>query len=91
MFDRLFAAGCRDIYFGTETFDQALHDIMGKGIRVENIVPLAKQARKSGINVQTGWIVGFPGQTAQSVRRDVDLILENLAADVFSTADYTYR
>jgi len=90
MFDRLFAAGCRDIYFGTETFDQSLHDIMGKGIRVENIVPLAKQARKSGINVQTGWIVGFPGQTAQSARRDVDLILENLAADVFSTADYTY-
>jgi len=90
MFEQLYSAGCRDIYFGTETFDQSVHDRMGKGIQVKNIVPFAKQARKAGINVQTGWIVGFPGQTIESARRDVDLITENLAADVFSTADYTY-
>lgn len=90
MFEQLYNAGCRDIYFGTETFDQSVHERMGKGIRVEHIVPLARQARHAGINVHTGWIVGFPGQTVESARRDIDLVTENLAADVFSTAEYTY-
>jgi radical SAM superfamily enzyme YgiQ (UPF0313 family) len=90
MFENLFVAGCRDLYFGTETFDQSLHDRMGKGIHVENIVPLARQARNAGLNVQTGWIVGFPGQTAEGARRDVRLIRDRLADGTFSTADYTY-
>jgi radical SAM superfamily enzyme YgiQ (UPF0313 family) len=90
MFDKLYSAGCRDIYFGTETFDQSLHDRMGKGIQIEHIVPLAKQARNAGLHVQTGWIVGFPGQTVESARQDMELIVENLNKDVFSTADYTY-
>ncbi len=90
MLDQLYVAGCRDIYLGTETLDQSLHDIIGKGIRVENIVPFAKQVRNAGINVHTGWIVGFPGQTAKSARNDINLVIESLSEGTFSTAEYTY-
>lgn len=90
MFDDLYNAGCRDIYFGTETFDQSIHDCIDKRVDVENIVPLAKQAHEAGINVHTGWIVGLPQQTVESAHRDVDLVIKNLAAGIFSTAEYIY-
>jgi radical SAM superfamily enzyme YgiQ (UPF0313 family) len=90
LFDMLYSAGCRHIYFGTETFDQTVSDLLNKKINVEHIVKLARQAKNSGIHVHTGWIVGFPGQTMESARRDIDLVVKNLAEGTFDVAEYKY-
>jgi len=90
LFDSLYDAGCRHIYFGTETFDQGVSDITNKRINVKNIVPLAKQVKNAGIRVHTGWIVGFPGQTEESSRHDIHLVLENLAVGNFDVAEYKF-
>ena len=90
IFDLLYNAGCRHIYFGTETFDQSVSDLVNKKINVEHIAALARQAKNSGIHVHTGWIVGFPGQTEESARRDIDLVTRNLAEGNFDVAEYKY-
>ena len=73
---RLKAAGCRELCVGFESGDQAILDGMRKGTRLERMRQFMADARQAGMLIHGCFMVGFPGETEESVQRTIDLSLE---------------
>lgn len=64
-------AGCRTIYYGIESCsDEDLRRI-GKGITVEQVKKAVEWSREAGIETVGSFILGFPWQTVDDMRRTV--------------------
>lgn len=72
---RIRAAGCRQLCVGFESGSQQVLDGMKKGIQIERMQQFMFDARQAGILVHGCFIVGFPGETAESVQQTVDLAI----------------
>ena len=64
-------AGCRRIYYGIESGNQEILDRMNKGITLDQIKESVKNTRKAGIKSLGFFLIGAPGDTAETVRRTV--------------------
>lgn len=60
-------AGLRRVLVGVESGSQAMLDWMHKDIRLEQVLETAARCKGLGIAVQFPFIVGFPGESAESV------------------------
>jgi anaerobic magnesium-protoporphyrin IX monomethyl ester cyclase len=69
MLTRMKRAGCTDLMFGAESGSQRILDLLGKGIKVEQIKKAFKWVNEAGIIGGMYLIVGIPGETQQ----DIDL------------------
>lgn len=67
-------AGCVEVGFGAESFDQAVLDAIGKQATVAENINAVDMARDAGLDVHLFLMISTPGETAQST---VDL---NVAA-----------
>ena len=68
--------GCRRIYFGIESGDDdVLREMMKGQVASSDLGRTLAAVRESGIMALGFFILGAPGDTAQSVRRTVDLSL----------------
>ena len=76
VYEDLYAAGCRNIAFGVETGSQELLRKMKKHTTVEQIKKAIKNAKAAGLIVKVFLIVGFPGETYQTIQETADLMLE---------------
>ena len=65
-------SGCVGISFGIESGDQGMLDRMGKGTTVEQAHRAVRAARQAGMAVLTQFVLGFPGETPETIRRTVD-------------------
>lgn len=74
--DLLYKGGCRHIAFGVESGSQALLDRMKKDQTVDDIRKGIANAKASGLIVRVYLIIGFPGETWETVQDTVDLMLE---------------
>jgi radical SAM superfamily enzyme YgiQ (UPF0313 family) len=72
--DTLKATGCLGIWFGIESYDQAILDINRKNISIEDINLGVKMAVDAGLSVRGLFIVGLYGETEESLIRMVDFI-----------------
>jgi anaerobic magnesium-protoporphyrin IX monomethyl ester cyclase len=75
MLSQLYAGGCRHITFGVETASPRLLARMGKRqttTQVRRAIALAKEA---GLIVRANLVVGFPGETWDTVQETIDLML----------------
>jgi radical SAM superfamily enzyme YgiQ (UPF0313 family) len=79
----LYKGGCRHIAFGVESGSPVLLQQMQKGQTPDQIRRGIAHAKAAGLMVRVYLIVGFPGETWQTVQETVDLILE-CAPDEFS-------
>jgi radical SAM superfamily enzyme YgiQ (UPF0313 family) len=76
MTDLLYEGGCRHIAFGVESGSQVILERMQKDQTVEDIRRGIANAKASGLMVRVYLMVGFPGETWETVQDTVDLMLE---------------
>lgn len=68
------AAGCRQILYGVETGSTRLMRAMKKGIRIDDIPDVVAMTRRAGIEAMAMVIVGYPGETVESLEESLALL-----------------
>lgn len=76
MAELLFTGGCRHIAFGVESGSPAILEKMHKKQTIGDIQRGIANAQAAGLTVRVYLIVGFPGETWQTVEETVNLMLE---------------
>ncbi len=74
--------GLRHVEFGTETLSPAMLETLRKPFRVEDVLAAHGQARAAGIHTAHYFLLGGPGESADTVRESLDTI-ERLDRGVF--------
>lgn len=76
-------AGCAQIFVGMESINPDALAAVGKN---QNIVARYQKLflawKKYGVQTMAGYILGFPTDTPESIRRDIETIKRDLALDV---------
>lgn len=72
----LYEGGCRHISFGVESGSPVILERMQKGQTTDQIRQGIANAKAAGLIVRIYLIVGFPGETWETVRETVELMLE---------------
>ncbi len=63
--------GCRAVYFGIESGTQKILDFIGKRITPEQSLKAVKIAKEAGLRVMGAFIIGFPQETKEDVKRTI--------------------
>lgn len=69
-------AGAYLISMGMESGSQEILSRMNKKTRIEENVKACETVMKAGLKLNTGWIIGFPGETRETIRETTRLILK---------------
>jgi anaerobic magnesium-protoporphyrin IX monomethyl ester cyclase len=76
------ASGCYKLYVAVESGDECiLRDVIQKPLDLKKIPPLVQTMKRLGIEVETFFVVGMPGETRASLRRTFEFA-RRLDADV---------
>lgn len=68
--------GVKHISFGIESGSQKILDAMNKGLRVEQIKENIKKVIEKGFLVRIYLIVGYPGETYETIQETIELVKE---------------
>ncbi len=79
---RLKKAGCTHIMYGIESGSQKILDAMKKGITVEKIKDTIKKTNRMGIKTMGFFILGYPGETEETLKESLALISELKLFDI---------
>jgi len=74
------AAGCHAVSFGIETADPDILKTIRKGITLAQATEAVRMCRRAGMTAFASFILGLPGETAETVQRTIDFA-RNLEAD----------
>jgi radical SAM superfamily enzyme YgiQ (UPF0313 family) len=74
--ERIRDAGCRQLCVGFESGDQDTLDAMKKGSRLERMHRFMEDSRKAGLLIHGCFMIGFPGETRESVFRTINLAIQ---------------
>ncbi|MBI4344877.1 MAG: B12-binding domain-containing radical SAM protein [Euryarchaeota archaeon] len=69
LFARMRAAGCRRVFFGIESGDEGVLRTMRKRFTPEDAKRAVRLAKAAGIEVGTWFILGYPGETNETMLR----------------------
>ena len=83
----LYESGCRTLCFGIESGSQKILDIMRKGTRVEVNIKAMRIARQAKLTTIGYFILGFPGETKQTIQESIDFIKRS---DIDQAQFYTF-
>ncbi len=61
------------VEMGIETGDELALKKMGKSTRIESIISACEAAKKAGVKIGTFFLLGHPNETAESLRKTVEL------------------
>jgi anaerobic magnesium-protoporphyrin IX monomethyl ester cyclase len=68
--------GCQSVFVGIESGDQYILDnIIGKSLKLENVIEFAKMCKKIGLKTGAFYIIGFPGETKETMRNTLKFAL----------------
>ncbi len=73
---KITAAGCRQLCVGFESGDQRVLNSMKKGTKLDRMLRFMQDARRAGLLVHGCYMMGFPGETRESIKRTVDLAIQ---------------
>jgi anaerobic magnesium-protoporphyrin IX monomethyl ester cyclase len=68
-------AGAYLVSMGMESGSQEVLRRMNKKTRIETNIDACQIVMKAGLKLNTGWIIGFPGETRETIRETTRLIL----------------
>jgi anaerobic magnesium-protoporphyrin IX monomethyl ester cyclase len=69
-------AGCEGVFLGIESGSDRILALMNKSARREHYLQAIPAFRRAGISTYASFIVGFPGETDDTVRESISLIEE---------------
>lgn len=69
-------SGCRKVYLGLETASQTTLDLMQKRVSVEENINAVHHFNDMGIDVAAFFIVGYPGETKDSIEKTFQMALD---------------
>lgn len=69
-------AGMWLIFYGVESGNQEMLDRMHKGLRLEEIKRAFRLTHKAGIKTTASFIVGYPGETEETIKQSLALAKE---------------
>jgi radical SAM PhpK family P-methyltransferase len=75
--DLMAQSGCKGVFLGIESGSPAILGNMNKSATVEKYAQGIKWLKSRGIMTFGSFIVGFPGETQETVKETVDFIKEN--------------
>jgi radical SAM PhpK family P-methyltransferase len=75
-FELMAESGCKEVFLGIESGAQELLDNMNKFADIARYKAGIRGLNAQGINTYASFIVGFPGETADTVARTIELIEE---------------
>ena len=67
-------ANCEVIYLGVESGSQKILDAIGKNTTIEQNEKAIRLAKKAGIFVITSHVIGYPGETEDTLNQTISLI-----------------
>lgn len=70
-------AGCVSIGYSLESADESILRDMNKHVSVEQFTKQTTLFRKAGIPVATSLVFGFPQETPETIRKTIDVCIEN--------------
>jgi radical SAM superfamily enzyme YgiQ (UPF0313 family) len=69
-------AGCRGLHMGVESGSQEILDAMGKGITLAQVRGAFRAARRLGFETRGYFMIAYPGETLETIRRTLALSRE---------------
>lgn len=75
-FDLMAEAGCKGVFLGIESGDQRILQNMNKFARTDRYAYGIRELRKRGISTLASLVLGFPGETEESVRNTMGFLNE---------------
>lgn len=75
LLERMYAAGCRKLFFGVETGSGKLQQSMGKGLDLDQARRLIASVDAYGMRSTVSLITGFPDETEADLRDTADMFL----------------
>ncbi len=81
-------AGVALVYMGLESGDQGQLDRMDKRMTIEDSYRALEILNKYGIGVSTSWVVGYPGETEETLRNTISMIEQSQALYHLSVLHY---
>lgn len=76
------ASGCWQIAYGVESGSQKMLDRMQKQATTQQISQALRLTYESGIRTKAFFMVGFPGETRETVEESIDFVLNNPIHDL---------
>ena len=76
-------ANCQFVSFGVESGSQKILNVMRKGVTVEQNERAIKWAKEVGLSVSISIIVGYPGETMDTLEQTLDFIRRTQPDDVY--------
>lgn len=67
-------AGVYNMSIGMESGSDTVLKLMNKKVTVNHLNEAARIVQKHGMDCHTGWILGYPGETKETISETVDLI-----------------
>lgn len=81
--NNLYSNGCRVLFFGFETFNQRLLNLMKKGTNANNYLPILQSCKQSNIAVRIDIMFGFITETEEEAKETYYTITKNI--ELFDT------
>lgn len=68
-------AGCWNIFYGFESGNQELLDMIDKKITLEQIRQVSKWTKDAGIEVRASFMIALPGETPEMAKKTIDFAI----------------
>jgi radical SAM superfamily enzyme YgiQ (UPF0313 family)/Flp pilus assembly protein TadD len=82
LLNKAYNSGLRWVYLGVESTTQRLLDKMDKGTNVGTVRKIIKNCYKIGIRPFISYIIGFPSQTEEELRKECVFLREHSSSNV---------
>lgn len=86
--EALAGSGLDTVWVGAESGSQKVLEAMDKGTRVEQIREATHRLKAHGVKVAFFLQFGYPGETAEDIRKTIALILELMPDDIGISVSY---
>jgi radical SAM superfamily enzyme YgiQ (UPF0313 family) len=82
LLENMHKAGCTSIFIGAESGDDHMLQLMNKGERMKDNLKAVRAAKAAGVKVAVSNIIGFPGETEESIQRTVEFVYRGMPDSV---------
>jgi anaerobic magnesium-protoporphyrin IX monomethyl ester cyclase len=77
------AAGCQQVFFGVESGCQQILDAVNKKTSIEQNEKAIKMAKQAGLFVTISLMIGYPGETRDTLKQTLDFVKRSKPDDVY--------